>query len=410
MKKAASPAVDAFRRVADATYDWESWISPRGKLRWVNPAVTRMTGYSVTECLRMKDYPLPLVHAEDRERVRQVNAAAARGASGNDVEFRIVQKDESERWVAISWQRFRDDGGKSLGYRTSVRDIHERKLAEERLRRALVLVEQAAAARNQFLANVSHELRTPLQCILGYTQLLERTTRSEDSRGKLALIDEQAQALLEIVGNVLDLAALQSKDAELLLGTADLHEKLRAIVEGARPLAEQKGLELCLEIAPGTPRYIRTDKLRLRQIVTNLLSNAIKFTDSGSVRVRVRPLGKAKQGVRIEVRDTGIGIPAAARERIFEPFAQADGSIARRFGGTGLGLSISQRLAAALGGEIVVTSRVGRGLASRSICRPRASRGQTCGRRAAGRRRLPAPSRAEPRKYCWSTTVRRCAT
>jgi PAS domain S-box-containing protein len=353
----------AFRQVADATYDWESWLSPRGRLRWVNPAVERMTGYGVEECMRMRDYPLSAVHPEDHERIRQVMASARKGSSGNDVEFRIRRKDGLERWAAISWQSFADDAGQALGHRTSVRDIHERKLAEERLREALVLVEQAAAARNEFLANVSHELRTPLQCILGYTQLLQRDAGGPDLERHLAAIIEQAEALLGIVGNVLDMAALKARPVELVYEEADLRAKLASIVEGAKPLAREKGLSLKLEVAPRAPRHIQTDRLRLRQIITNLLSNAIKFTDSGEVTVRALPAKKRGSSgfIRIEVHDTGIGISDEAKERIFEPFAQADGSIARRFGGTGLGLSIAKQLADGMGGRIEVTSRPGKG-------------------------------------------------
>jgi PAS domain S-box-containing protein len=125
-----SVPAEVFRAVADYTYDWESWIDPEGRTLWVNPAVERKTGYTVVECLAMEDYPLPIVHGEDQETIREVLKGALQGGSGNDFEFRIIRKDGEVRWMAISWQSIQGADGRPLGYRSSVRNIHERKLAE----------------------------------------------------------------------------------------------------------------------------------------------------------------------------------------------------------------------------------------------------------------------------------------
>ena len=139
---------------------------------------------------------------------------------------------------------------------------------------------------------------------------------------------------------------------------------LAAIFE---PLVAQKGLRFAVDVAPGAPREILTDPQRLQQVLKNLLANAVKFTDSGEVALQIAPAGDA--AVRFAVRDTGIGIPAAQQEVIFEAFRQADGSTSRRFGGTGLGLSISRELARRLGGDITVDSEPGRGSVFTLICR-----------------------------------------
>jgi len=352
-----------FRALADATYDWETWMSARGRVLWVNPAVERLTGYTVAECERMRRYPLPIVHPDDHAKVSEVLAAARANTPGNDVELRVLRKDGTTRWAAISWQAFHGPDGKRQGYRTSVRDIHERKLAEERLREALVLVEQAAAARNEFLANMSHELRTPLQCILGYAQLLRESEANDERRKQLDLISDQTDHLLAVIGDVLDMAALQVASPAMHLEDFDLREKLDAVLTSAAPLAKNKGLALSFSVAPDVPRLIRADRVRLRQILTNLVGNAVKFTETGQVTLRAH-LAKDEPGavpLVIEVEDTGIGIDADSLDRVFEPFAQGNASIARRYGGTGLGLPIARRLCQAMGGRLTVSSTQGKG-------------------------------------------------
>lgn len=348
-----------FRAIADATYDWESWLGRDGRLLWVNPAVERITGYGVEASLAMVGYPLPMVLPEDRPKIERILEGAAGGSSGNDVEFRVLRSDGETRWAAISWQSIAGDDGRSLGIRTSVRDIQERKRAEQRLHEALVVAEQAAAARQAFLANTSHELRTPLQCILGYAQLLASGERDEEKNRKIDLIVQQTETLLEIVSNVLEMAALQVKAPEILEEVFDLHEKVEGIVEAVRPLTTGKSVELLLEIAGGVPRRVRGDRLRVRQVLTNLVANAIKFTERGSVVLRV---DRMKRGwIRFVVEDTGIGISKADIEKLFTPFMRAEDGVRRGHGGTGLGLSIAHALTDAMGGKIRVRSKPGVG-------------------------------------------------
>ncbi|MFO0687892.1 MAG: ATP-binding protein [Myxococcota bacterium] len=348
-----------FRRIADATYDWESWLSPEGALLWVNPAVERITGYGVTEPFAMARYPLPMVLPEDRARIEQVLQTARSGSSGNDVEFRVLRKDGGVRWAAISWQSFGDEAGRSLGFRTSIRDIHERKLSEKRLHEALEIAEQAAAARQAFLANTSHELRTPLQSILGYAQLLAAGELDGDARRKLDVIVQQTESLLAIVSNVLEMAALQVKAPEIVEEEFDPRRKVADILEAVRPLTTGKALELELHVAPRVPGRVRGDRLRIRQVLTNLIANAIKFTDRGRIDVRVSRT--AKGAIRFVVEDTGIGIPREDLARLFVPFERSADAARRGYGGTGLGLSIAKALTDAMGGTLSASSRRGGG-------------------------------------------------
>ena len=371
---------EVFRAVADYTYDWESWIDATGQLVWVNPAVERMTGFGVSECFRMKDYPLPLVHPEDREAIGALLRAAAAGGSGNDFEFRVVTRQGETRWLAVSWQGLQQGDGVPLGYRTSVRDIHERKLAERRLQEAMRWAEQAAAARQDFLATMSHELRTPLQCIVGYAQLLEGELGDARQRHFAEIVRTEGEALLRIIGGVLEFSSLQAAESPLEERTFQLAEIVESCVRAARPLADAKGLSLVTKIRRrGLPRYVIADDLRIRQVLTNLVGNAIKFTERGRVVVTLEPghpasdpLGddtattattaeRPRRRVRLTVADTGPGITPAVQARLFSPFYQADESTARKHGGTGLGLAISKRLCDLLGGELWVETEPGRG-------------------------------------------------
>lgn len=369
-----APPEEVFRAVADFTYDWESWIDASGQLVWVNPAVERITGYGVAECFRMGDYPLPLVHPEDRAAVADILRAAAEGGSGNDFEFRVVTKTGETRWLAVSWQGLQQGDGVPLGFRTSVRDIHERKLAERRLQEAMRWAEQSAAARQEFLATMSHELRTPLQCVVGYAQLLCEELTSARHRHFAETIVAEGEAMLRIVGSVLDFSSLQAVESLLEERDFDLIGLVEACVRAARPLADRKGLSLTTKIdETGVPRRVRADDLRLRQVLMNLLGNALKFTEQGHVEVALhaeRPAGARsrrtpKPGevcrVTLTVSDTGPGMSDAIVARLFTPFFRGDPAIARRHGGTGLGLATARRLCELMGGTIRVESAPGEG-------------------------------------------------
>ncbi len=223
----------------------------------------------------------------------------------------------------------------------------------------------ANQAKSQFLAMMNHELRTPMNAILGATQVIDSMELSSQVREHVDTLMAGGETLMAILNDVLDLSKIEAGKL-----TAELTDfDFPGLMEQARrmwvPRAEDKGLNLAVQIGKDVPRWINSDQTRLRQIIFNLLSNAIKFTEQGSVRVKVDCMGRSGDMVqlRIVVRDTGIGIAADKIEKLFKPFEQADGSITRRFGGTGLGLCISQKLAVLLGGTLKVSSVEGRGSA-----------------------------------------------
>ena len=224
--------------------------------------------------------------------------------------------------------------------------------------------ESANKAKSDFLANVSHEIRTPMNAILGFTEWLNRDmVQSEDERKEyLSTIHSSGTHLLELINDILDLSKIEAGRMELELVDASAYKIANDVRKILNVRAEEKGIFLKLDFPESLPATIRTDPVRLRQVITNLVGNAIKFTTEGGVLISIRLIEKqANSQLIVDVADTGIGMTAEQLDKIFEAFVQADTSITRRFGGTGLGLAISKKIVEALGGELTVKSELGKG-------------------------------------------------
>ncbi len=218
-------------------------------------------------------------------------------------------------------------------------------------------------AKSEFLARMSHEIRTPMNGVLGMIELLNSTRLNDTQKRYAATIQDSADSLLDIINDVLDFSKIEAGKLRIEKLTFDLHAFLSDTVESLAGLAEQKGLDLECDVPPGLALAVQGDPFRLRQILTNLLGNAIKFTERGSVRLHVtaEDLGNGQTVVQFSVVDTGVGITASKQRKIFDSFAQEDGSTTRRYGGTGLGLAISRQLVEMMGGDLTVESEPGHG-------------------------------------------------
>ncbi len=263
-----------------------------------------------------------------------------------------VRKDGSVFPLEISLNPIPVDG--EMWVLCSIVDTTERTLAESRLR-------EAARLKSEFLANMSHEIRTPINVMVGMSGLLLETDLTPDQRDLSETIRNGAESLLVVINDSLDFSKMEAGKLEIDPADFEVDGAVEDVASFFSQSAARKGLALTCFVEHDVPRYVFGDGGRLRQILTNLVANAIKFTERGEIDLRVATAGEGGTALRFEVRDSGIGISSEAQERIFQAFAQADGSTTRRYGGTGLGLAIVKRLIEMMGGTIGVESEPGHG-------------------------------------------------
>lgn len=363
------------RRVLDSANDLSIIATtPDLKIRVFNKGAERLLGYAGAEII---DSATPLAFhdaAEVQARGLELSTLLGRPVQGEGVftepaaldlarEWTYIRKDQHRVTVQLNVSAMFDDSGILRGYLAVARDITRDREHDRSLEAAKSEAERANAAKSEFLANMSHEIRTPLNAIIGLGYLLDQTTLSEDQRQFVTKIQFAGRALLSVINNVLDLSKIEAGEMVLEDESFDLPELVREVLAMLAPQAAGKGIELLIPPLSDLSRTLRGDSTRLRQVLTNLLSNSIKFTNSGQVELVLLCTEQDSERMRLrcEVKDTGIGIDAAALERLFTPFSQADASTTRRYGGTGLGLSIARRCVELMGGQIGVTSTVALG-------------------------------------------------
>jgi two-component system, sensor histidine kinase and response regulator len=354
-----------FERAVQGTQDglWEIDLSePPGRC-WLSPRLHELLGFQDGE---LGDDPEGLrkrTHPEDRA----ISDAAVHRQHAEgvplDVEVRMLTRAGEYRWFRMRGSPGFDPAGRLIRVSGSMQDVTEARAAREALVGASEAAQAANRAKSAFLATMSHEIRTPMNGIIGMTALLLDTVLGRVQREYAEAIRTSANSLLAIINDVLDFSKIEAGKLEIESLEMDLRGNVEEVGSMMALPAAMKNLELIVDVAPEVPQTVRGDPHRIRQCLVNLVSNAIKFTSAGEIVIEVRTGERRESGalVRFEVRDTGVGISTEARAELFQPFTQADSSTTRRFGGTGLGLSIVKRLVGLMGGEVGVTSEVGRG-------------------------------------------------
>jgi PAS domain S-box-containing protein len=245
----------------------------------------------------------------------------------------------------------------------NISDISHSKSYQEQLIKSKEAAEYGKKIKETFLANMSHELRTPISGVIGLIDLLKKTPIDDQQSNMLDMLETSSQSLLGVINDVLDISKIEAGKFSIIRSPHNLRDLINAVYNLLKFKADKKDIELFLDIANDVPLYIMVDSLRLNQILMNLLSNAINFTDRGYVRLKIEAQKKHENKVKLKfsVEDTGIGIAESKLATIFESFEQATDDTANRYGGTGLGLTIVKKLIELKGGELSVSSKVGKG-------------------------------------------------
>lgn len=336
-----------------------------GRQLRANPALAALNGYATEEELVAAIGDIGREWYVDPGRRRDFQQLLEEQGSVSNFESEIYRHKTRERiWISESAILVRDAQGQPLCYQGTVQDITKRKEIEEEQARLITQFAKVARLKDEFLASMSHELRTPLNSILGMTEALQDEVYgdiTQRQRKALTAIDASGRHLLSLINDILDLAKIESGQAELTYSLVDVEALCQSTLRLVQPTAEKKRITLTATLDPAV-KTIPADGRRLKQILLNLLSNAVKFTpEAGSIHLQVSGRQNAEPVVHFVVSDTGVGIPQEAIAHLFQPFIQVDSSLSRQYDGTGLGLALVYRMVAMHGGTVTVSSEVGQG-------------------------------------------------
>ena len=360
MEQAIRQSRNRFAAFAEASSDWFwemdrdlqfTWFSARfGDVTGRDPAT--VVGKRREDLILGMDQAIMAAHLEDLRTHRPFR----------DFEYPI-DTPEGRKFLRVSGLPYFDDQGNFAGYRGTGTEVTHLKEVELRLRDSMLAAEAANRAKSAFLANMSHEIRTPMNGIIGLAHLTLGGSLPPKERRQVEMILQSGQRLLAILNDILDFSKVEAGRLTVETIAFDVEALCDDTLEPVRRLADAKGLDLALSVAPAVPRRVIGDPLRIGQILLNYLNNAVKFTEKGKIAVDVDVVERDENGsvLRFTVSDTGIGLTPEQQATLFQSFHQADVSITRKFGGTGLGLAIARQFATLMGGQVGVESEFGGG-------------------------------------------------
>lgn len=351
------------RAVFDQAYQFIGLLDTQGTLLEANQTSLEFAGISVESVIGKPFWETPWWTHSSRLQAR-LKAGIHQAVQGQSVQFDAthVSKDNELRTIAFSLKPVKNEEGQVVWLIHEGHDITDLRHRAEELRITKEIADNANRVKSEFLANMSHEIRTPLTAIVGFADLLVNDAAHQHDEtlrnGAAMAIHRSGEHLLGIINDVLDLSKIEAGQ----LTVEQIACSPKAILEDVSSLlkarAESKGVAFLLEYATPLPEWIKSDALRLRQILMNLCGNAIKFTERGSVRLIAEVVPGTPKQLQFDVVDSGVGMTPEQQQPLFQPFSQADASVSRRFGGTGLGLSISRKLAHMLDGEVSLVESI----------------------------------------------------
>jgi len=354
---------DRLQAIVNSAVDAIITIDRSGQILSFNHAAEVMFGYEEAQAIGENVALLmPASHAKQHDQyIDNYQSSGISKIIGIGRELTAVTKTGEEFPIHLAISEINLKEG--VIYTGIIRDISAQKAAEKALIEGKEAAENAARYKSEFLASMSHEIRTPMNGVLGMLGLLKRSSLSKEQEHYAELARSSADSLLTIINDILDFSKVEAGKLELEILDFNLNSQLGEFTESISPKAQEKGLEVILDVTAVNRSMVRGDPGRIRQILTNLVGNAIKFTESGEIAIRaaLEPGLQGKLRFQCSVSDTGIGIPSDKIDGLFDSFTQVDASTTRKFGGTGLGLSIVKQLCELMRGRVSVTSNENKG-------------------------------------------------